>query len=138
MALPAHAVTRARIGEPSSGDHAISEPVLPEDDTVPTRFPRRSARFDLRSLLRRLLSAIVSVWGVASIVFVAILLTGNPALALVSEGATAEQVAEVTALYGFDQPIWRQYVNFLLTSTGLVPRNWVCQINGGSGLAHFS
>ncbi|MDR1511928.1 MAG: ABC transporter permease [Propionibacteriaceae bacterium] len=88
------------------------------------RFPRRRLSLDKRSLLRRFISAVVSIWGVMSIVFVAILLTGNPARALVSEGATKEQLDAVTHLYGFDRPIWEQYFRFLgNTLTGHFPES---------------
>jgi len=54
--------------------------------------------------------------GVTIIAFAFIrLLPGDPILLLVGErGITDERHAELMAQYGFDQPIWRQYVDYLL------------------------
>jgi len=53
------------------------------------------------------------VWGVSTIVFVAVRLSGDPVTLLVSDTAGAEQVAALRRAYGFDRPLPVQYVAFL-------------------------
>lgn len=73
---------------------------------------RSPIRFDF--LVRRILGAIVALWGAVTIVFVMLYATGNPAEVMAPETATAEQVAELAQRYGFDQPLIVQYRDFLL------------------------
>ena len=75
---------------------------------------RLRSPIELGFLLRRVFGAIVSMWGAVSIVFVMLYATGNPAEVLAPETATAEQVAELARQYGFDQPLYIQYRDFLL------------------------
>jgi peptide/nickel transport system permease protein len=64
-------------------------------------------------LLRRVATALLLVWAVASIVFLAIrLVPGDPATLLLSQGGVAPDPGAVAALrqqIGLDQPIWVQY-----------------------------
>ena len=53
------------------------------------------------------------VWGVSTIVFIAVRLSGDPVTLMVSDTAGAEQVAALRRAYGFDRPIPVQYVVFL-------------------------
>lgn len=66
-----------------------------------------------RYLLSRLAQAIVTTFGVMTIVFVTMRLSGDPVLLLVPEGATQEHIDALRRELGFDQPIWRQYLVFL-------------------------
>jgi peptide/nickel transport system permease protein len=63
--------------------------------------------------LRRILGAVILVWVVASIVFLAIrLVPGDPAEMLLSQGGVAPDPAAVADLrqqLGLDRPIWVQY-----------------------------
>jgi peptide/nickel transport system permease protein len=64
-------------------------------------------------LLRRLLHALFVVWGVVTVVFFLVRLTGDPAAFLVDQTATREEVAHVRHLLGLDRPLAVQYVAFL-------------------------
>ncbi|HEY0697857.1 MAG TPA: ABC transporter permease, partial [Micromonospora sp.] len=68
---------------------------------------------------RRLLGAVVAIWGAVSVVFVILLGTGNPAQAMAAEDATAEEVAALAQAYGFDRPLWVQYLLFLRSAVSL-------------------
>ncbi len=67
----------------------------------------------LRFLLKRMTGAVVAVWGAATIVFLMIFLSGNPAIYLAPETAGREEIAQFARAYGFDRPIWVQYYSFL-------------------------
>jgi peptide/nickel transport system permease protein len=69
-------------------------------------------------LLRRLLHAVFVVWGVVTVVFFLVRLTGDPAAFLVDQTATQEEIAHVRRLLGLDRPLLVQYGDFLLA----VPR----------------
>ncbi len=66
-----------------------------------------------RFLLRRLLHAVVVVWGVVTVVFFLVRLTGDPAAFLVDQTATREEVAAVQRQLGLDRPWIVQYLDFL-------------------------
>jgi peptide/nickel transport system permease protein len=64
-------------------------------------------------VLLRLGEALVAVWGVLTIVFVVLRLSGDPTLLLLPVGATPAQVAEFRHELGFDRPLLVQYTAFL-------------------------
>lgn len=66
-----------------------------------------------RYLLSRLLQALVTTFGIMTIVFFVMRLSGDPVLLLVPEGATREHIDAVRRELGFDQPLWKQYLVFL-------------------------
>jgi peptide/nickel transport system permease protein len=66
-----------------------------------------------RYLAGRLLQALATTFGVMTIVFFVMRLSGDPVLLLVPEGATREHIDAVRRELGFDQPLWRQYFTFL-------------------------
>jgi peptide/nickel transport system permease protein len=66
-----------------------------------------------RYFLLRLGQALLIVWGVSTIVFVAVRLSGDPITLMVSDTAGAEQVQAMRRAYGFDRPIPVQYLAFL-------------------------
>jgi peptide/nickel transport system permease protein len=66
-----------------------------------------------RYVLRKLGQALVVVWGVSTIVFVAVRLSGDPVTLMVADTAGAEEVAALRRAYGFDRPIPLQYLGFL-------------------------
>jgi peptide/nickel transport system permease protein len=71
-----------------------------------------------RYLLRRVLLTIPVLLGVATLVFSLIhLIPGDPAQAMLGEGAAPEDVRQLRARLGLDQPLLVQYGSFL---TGLV------------------
>lgn len=72
-----------------------------------------------RYLLGRAAQALFAMFGVMTIVFVIMRLSGDPTLLLVPEGASREQIEELRRQLGFDQPIVVQYVDYLWTLTRL-------------------
>jgi ABC-type dipeptide/oligopeptide/nickel transport system permease component len=64
-------------------------------------------------LLRRLLHAVFVVWGVVTVVFFLVRLTGDPTLFLVDMTATQEEIAHTRRMLGLDRPLLVQYVDFL-------------------------
>ncbi len=66
-----------------------------------------------RHIAFRLLQAIVTIFGVLTLVFFLMRLSGDPTLLLVPEGATAQQIAELRHELGFDQPLIVQYGAYL-------------------------
>ncbi|HTL03113.1 MAG TPA: nickel ABC transporter permease [Vicinamibacterales bacterium] len=68
----------------------------------------------LRYLIRRLLLTIPVLLGVATLVFALIhFIPGDPAQAILGEGATQEEVAQLRARLGLDRPLLVQYGTFL-------------------------
>jgi peptide/nickel transport system permease protein len=66
-----------------------------------------------RHIAGRVGQAIVATFGVLTIVFFVMRLSGDPTLLLVPEGATAEQIAELRHELGFDRPLLVQYGAYL-------------------------
>src|SRR3954471_1115280 len=72
----------------------------------------------VRYLVRRLLLTIPVLLGVATLVFALIhFIPGDPAQAILGEGATQEEVAQLRTRLGLDRPLLVQYGAFL---TGVV------------------
>lgn len=67
----------------------------------------------LRYIGERLLQAMIAIFGVLTIVFIVMHLSGDPTLLLVPQGASAEMIADLRHELGFDRPIWVQYVDYL-------------------------
>jgi len=66
-----------------------------------------------RHIASRLLQAIVTTFGVLTLVFFLMRLSGDPTLLLVPQDATAQQIAELRHQLGFDQPLLVQYATYL-------------------------
>lgn len=66
-----------------------------------------------RYVLRKVAQAVLIVWGVSTIVFIAVRLSGDPVTLMVSDTAGTEQVEALRRAYGFDRPIFVQYLAFL-------------------------
>ncbi|MFC0278730.1 ABC transporter permease [Falsigemmobacter intermedius] len=65
-------------------------------------------------LIRRFLQALLALFIIATLLFFLFRLgLPDPTTALVSEGLSPEQRAEVRAQFGLDQPLWQQYLIFL-------------------------
>ena len=69
----------------------------------------------MRHLASRLLQAAIATFGVVTLVFFVMHLSGDPTLLLAPEGASAEQIAQLRHLLGFDQPLYLQYLGYLAT-----------------------
>ena len=65
-----------------------------------------------RFILRRLVLLMCVLATVSVITFVLLRVSGDPAVAMAGEGATAEDVAYVRREYGFDQPMPVQFVHW--------------------------
>lgn len=65
-------------------------------------------------LVRRLAAVGVTFWGILTLVFViARIVPGNPAAVIAGAKATEEQIRSIRAEYGLDQPLWKQYIDFM-------------------------
>jgi len=64
-------------------------------------------------LLRRLIHALFVIWGVVTVVFFLVRLTGDPTLFLVDQSATQEEIAHMRGQLGLDRPLLVQYADFL-------------------------
>lgn len=67
----------------------------------------------MRHIASRLLQAVIATFGVITLVFFVMHLSGDPTLLLVPEGASAEQIAQLRHLLGFDRPLPVQYLAYL-------------------------
>ncbi|MBI1963742.1 MAG: ABC transporter permease [Candidatus Rokubacteria bacterium] len=66
-----------------------------------------------RFALRRAVDLVVTVAGVMTIVFVMLRLSGDPLGLVAPQDASAEELNELRHAFGFDQPLWTQYAQFL-------------------------
>lgn len=66
-----------------------------------------------RYVLRRMLSAVLTLLGVSTVTFVMVRLIGNPVALLVGQQTSKEIVDAMTKSIGLDQPIWVQYGRYL-------------------------
>ncbi|EMA72663.1 ABC transporter permease [Halorubrum distributum] len=68
-----------------------------------------------RFLAKRLAIAVMLTLIAVSVIFVVLrLLPGSPFEALVTSGnLNQQQITEIRALYGLDEPMWRQYINYM-------------------------
>jgi peptide/nickel transport system permease protein len=64
-------------------------------------------------LVRRLIDLVVTVWGVSTMVFVVLRLSGDPVALFVTESASAADIERIRHSLGFDEPMWLQYGRFL-------------------------
>lgn len=80
-----------------------------------------------RAVLVRLVTTAVTLFGVAVVVFVVVrIVPGNPIAMMLPPGATEEDVARLTALYGLDRSIPEQFGIWL---TGVVRGDFGTSIN---------
>ena len=63
--------------------------------------------------VRRLIQALIALFGVVTLVFFLQRLTGDPVLLLVPQGATQADIDVIRTALGFDQPLYVQYFGFL-------------------------
>ncbi len=67
----------------------------------------------IRPITHRLVQAAIATFGVMTLVFFVMHLSGDPTLLLVPEGASAEQIAQLRHELGFDRPLPVQYLAYL-------------------------
>ncbi|AYD03683.1 ABC transporter permease [Neorhizobium sp. NCHU2750] len=63
--------------------------------------------------VKRLLQAMIALFGVVTLVFFLQRLTGDPVLLLVPQGATQADIDVMRTALGFDRPLFMQYLSFL-------------------------
>ena len=63
-------------------------------------------------LIKRLLQSLFAVWGVVTLVFLILQLSGDPALLLAPEGATGEDIALIRSQLGLDRSMIVQYGHY--------------------------
>jgi ABC-type dipeptide/oligopeptide/nickel transport system permease component len=61
-------------------------------------------------LLRRLIRAVVALWGISTIVFVVMRLSGDPVPLMLPPDAPRSEIERVRSQLGLDQPIYVQYL----------------------------
>ncbi len=64
-------------------------------------------------VLQRLWQAVIVMLAISLLVFVGVFAIGNPIDVILSPDATQQIREETIRAYGFDQPLWRQYLAFL-------------------------
>lgn len=64
-------------------------------------------------LLKRVIQSLFAVWGVVTLVFLILQMSGDPALLLAPEGASGEDIALIRSQLGFDRPLVIQYASYL-------------------------
>jgi peptide/nickel transport system permease protein len=64
-------------------------------------------------VIRRLWQAVFVVFGVVTVVFFVLQLTGDPVRIMMGENSSEEDIQRVRHAYGLDRPVGEQYVTFL-------------------------
>ncbi len=67
----------------------------------------------VRYVARRLLQAVLVVFGVVTVVFFMVQLTGDPVRLMVGESASEEDIANIRHQLGLDRPLHEQYLAYL-------------------------
>lgn len=62
---------------------------------------------------RRALQLAALLFGITTLLFFLLRFAGDPAVVIAGENASAETLADIRALYGFDQPLIVQYLSYL-------------------------
>ena len=68
-------------------------------------------------IIRRLFQSILVLFGAVALTFVVTRATGDPARLMLSDGATAEMLADFRKEYGLDKPLHIQFINYMLQVT---------------------
>ncbi|MFQ5413826.1 MAG: ABC transporter permease [Phycisphaerae bacterium] len=69
------------------------------------------------TIARRLVLAVPTVFGAATLIFVIVRLTpGDPATLMLGERGTPDEIARINAANGWDQPLWVQYGRFVVNT----------------------
>lgn len=92
-------------------DDAVPADPAADAGTAPSAGSYRA--YVLRQLGYRLVQLIVLVFGISTLLFFLLRTTGDPALVLVGDLASQEQIEAVRSFYGLDRPLIIQYFLFL-------------------------
>jgi peptide/nickel transport system permease protein len=86
-------------------------------------------------VIRRILASIPVMFVVATTVFMLLRLTpGDPASIIAGDGATAEQLARIRAQLGLDQPLYRQFADWMWQ---LARADFGTSIISGAAVSHL-
>src|SRR3981081_4742052 len=67
-----------------------------------------------RFVLHRILLTLPPLFGLLALTFIMLrVLPNDPSAALAGENATPAQIAAVRKAYGFDEPLWKQFVIYV-------------------------
>src|SRR5215218_9325178 len=80
-----------------------------------------------RFLVRRFGQAVVTIFGVLTLVFFLQRLTGDPVYLLLPDAATQEDIDALRHALGFDRPLVVQYFSFIADFVRLDLGGWVAQ-----------
>ena len=64
-------------------------------------------------ILRRLIQSVFVLLAMVVLVFLGVYVIGDPAQLLVPPDGTAEDLARIREMFGLDDPLWRQFLDFL-------------------------
>lgn len=67
----------------------------------------------LKPLLTRGAELLALLFGITTLLFFLLRVSGDPATIIAGEQATPELLAEIRAAYGFDRPVWVQYLLYM-------------------------
>ncbi|MDR1828310.1 MAG: ABC transporter permease [Methylobacteriaceae bacterium] len=65
-------------------------------------------------LIQRLWQAVIVVFAMSVLIFCGVFAIGNPIDALISPDVTLDIREQIIARYGLDQPLWKQYFDFII------------------------
>jgi ABC-type dipeptide/oligopeptide/nickel transport system permease component len=67
----------------------------------------------IQYIIRRVLQSVLVILGVITAVFIITNLTGDPVALMLGEASSAQDIERLREQLGLDDPLWKQYVNFL-------------------------
>lgn len=67
----------------------------------------------IKYLIKRLLQTILVLFLVLTLVFFILRVVGDPAKMMVTPESTYEDLENIRRMLGLDQPVWKQYINYL-------------------------
>lgn len=76
------------------------------------RYPKKPCMY-ARYALRKVLRALLTLWLLVTFTFVALRLTGDPALNMLGPNASPEGITSLRRIWGLDQPLPHQYVIYI-------------------------
>ena len=83
------------------------------------------------NFLKRISSVLITLWGVATIVFFLFsVLPGDPAQMMLGQNANSEELILIQQKFGFDQPVFKQYTNYLNDSSPISIHSQTHDFNG--------
>ena len=78
-----------------------------------------------RYIINRLIQAIITLWGLATLVFFLARVTGDPATLVIPRDLPEEAQMEWRREFGLDKPLMNQYVDFLASAVqGRFGKSW--------------